>query len=308
MESAEKEIYDRAQSPDYLAITGSRLYGTSRDDSDWDYRGFFVPPFEYLTDSNRKARRDKTEVELAKPPAGDHKVYTLGTFVEGLCKGDPQMLEIMYAPKTHHVHLSEIGAELLANAHRFASKTFYWRIVGFSNSEWRKARGVKVEIPDQPKTEKDVIMMIRNVYGPDKEEMDQIITLLNKKKVYVEIPSLQGMGEKRAEEFHKYGYTASSACHSLRLMFQCRELLETGTMTFPRPESPLLREIKHGRMPLPEIIERYDEAKIKCDEAFQSSKLQEKPDREWANDWYERQVAKALVYDKRMVEAAIGTE
>jgi predicted nucleotidyltransferase len=298
MQTADQILRERAESPDYLAITGSRLYGTNREDSDWDYRGFFMPPFEYLT------TRERSEVELAAPPAGDHKVYTLATFVQGLVKGDPQMLEIMFAPTTHQLHVSDLGRELLGNVHRFVSRMFYHRIAGFSNSEWRKARGVKVEIPERTKTEDDVVMDIRNVFSPDKADMDQIITLLYARRKYREIPSLQGVGEKRRVEFEKYGYTASSACHSLRLMYQCRELLETGRMTFPRPESPVLMEIKNGRMPLSDVTDLYDEATIKCKEAFASSKLQEKPDREWANNWYEQQVAKALVCDRRLVERA----
>jgi predicted nucleotidyltransferase len=29
--------------PDFLAVSGSRLYGTNREDSDHDFRGFVMP-------------------------------------------------------------------------------------------------------------------------------------------------------------------------------------------------------------------------------------------------------------------------
>ena len=57
-------------------------------------------------------------------------------------------------------------------------------------------------------------------------------------------------------------------------------------------------------MPLPQIEELFNEAKAKCDESFATSKLKEKPDSEWALDWYETQVAKALAFDERLAQRA----
>jgi hypothetical protein len=51
----------------YLALQGSRLYGTHRLDSDYDLRGVFLPPLIDLLDSRQK---DALSLVTAKLPSG----------------------------------------------------------------------------------------------------------------------------------------------------------------------------------------------------------------------------------------------
>ena len=71
--NAEKALKEAVDHPDFLSISGSRLYGTARPESDFDYRGFVVPPFEYLVGD-----RNFNDTEL---PGADHKVYALKRFL-----------------------------------------------------------------------------------------------------------------------------------------------------------------------------------------------------------------------------------
>jgi hypothetical protein len=309
MQSANEAIRECALNPDYLVITGSRLYGTFREDSDIDYRGVFTPPWEYLT-----KLKDRDEVDIAKPasarrsnepvsaetPDGDHKVYTFEAYIKYLLKQDPQMLELLFAPLDRVVKCNALGHDLRVNRTAFVCKNFYWRITGYSNSEWRKALGVKVVVPERTKTEDDVVMNIRNIFSPDKAVMDQVIELLFANHKKEQVSSLQGVSAKRKREFEQFGYTCSSACHSVRLMLQCAELLETGKMTFPRPEAPMLSDIKHGRLPLSRVVEEYEAAKAKCDAAFFVSDLPDAPDKKKIMSWLEHLVAKSLLSDKRL--------
>lgn len=73
--------------------------------------------------------------------------------------------------------------------------------------------------------------------------------------------------------------------HAVRIASEAKELLDTGFITFPRPDRELLIKIKTGQMPydqVSEIIERgLEEIKL----AAEKSTLREEPDREWCNEF-----------------------
>src|SRR5262249_22034966 len=58
----------------------------------------------------------------------------------------------------------------------------------------------------------------------------------------------KGSGKKgqRPEYIGKYGYDTKAAMHGLRLLFECKELMELGRITLPRPEKDLLIEVRSG--------------------------------------------------------------
>jgi predicted nucleotidyltransferase len=73
--------------------------------------------------------------------------------------------------------------------------------------------------------------------------------------------------------------------HAVRIASEAKELLETGFITFPRPDRELLVKIKTGQMSydqVSEIIERgLEEIKL----AAEKSTLREAPDREWCDEF-----------------------
>lgn len=289
--------------PDLLVITGSRLYGTARVDeqgniiSDTDLRGFVIPPWEFLTVRNWNQ----------KDLEGDHVVYNIKFFIAQLLACNPQLLECLFAPPSHVVKCTDIGSYVLKMRNLFVSKRFYKRILGFSNSEWRKAQGKKLIIEKRSKTEDDVIMDIRNVFGPRfgeqaKEIMDDVLSLLFSRHDTIEVSSVDGISRKRRDEFERFGYCSSSACHALRLVRQCTELLTTGKMTFPRPDAPELFAIKHGKMTLDQVIPIYNAALAECETAIKTSTLPDSPDCKKIQEMYEDVVAFALANDLRLKE------
>jgi len=58
-----------------------------------------------------------------------------------------------------------------------------------------------------------------------------------------------GGGKKgqRPELEKKYGYDVKAGMHVLRLLYECQELVSTGKITLPRPESDLLVSIRTGK-------------------------------------------------------------
>lgn len=259
--------------PEFLAISGSKLYGTSTPVSDTDIRGVFIPPFSSLIGIHTNGINEEC-VEFD----GDHKVFSLKRFFELAIGGDPQVSELFFTPGNCISHITEIGYRILGIKNAIISKNISRRILGFGYSEWRKAMGVKLKIAKRTKTEDEVIEDIRSVFSPDKDSMDDVIEILFANHERELIPSKSGIGLKKLSQFDKCGYGSSSACHAIRLLGQLEELMLTGDITFPRPDASLLLSIKMGEVPKKEVESIYEEARDKAEKSIEKSVLRDKPD------------------------------
>lgn len=287
----EDELKRLLDKPDLKCLSGSRLYGTSTPESDWDYRGFVFPPFEYLIGFHPFKC---AELE------GDHKIHSANQFLNLVLKGDPQCTELLFAPEGCILEISERGKAILAMRDDVVSMAIFGRIMGYSVGEWRKAMAIQI-VPSKRKTEKeDLINSIRNLYSPDKDSMDRFIEMLDSFDEKIEVSSTKGLGQKRREDVHKYGYCRKSAAHSIRLLGQLIELMETGKMTFPRPESDFLIRIRNGEFEKEKLQEMYDEAVMTCEKIKEKSVLPKIPNckKVWAK--YEKMVAEILLEDPRI--------
>jgi len=156
----ESELNQALDNPDLLIMAGSRLYGTSIPESDYDYRGFVVPPFEYLIGLR------KFEHRVIQNP--DTIIYSLKRFIELLISGDPTCYEILFAPETNIIERTDIGGILLRNRELFACQRFARRIGGYAQSEWRKVTGIQLIPVNHTPNENEVVENIRAVFHPQK--------------------------------------------------------------------------------------------------------------------------------------------
>lgn len=266
-----KTLKEYVESPDFLSVSGSRLYGTATPESDFDLRGFVLPPIEYLIGLNNF---ECFELE------GDHKVYSLKRFLDLVISGDPQCTEILFAPKDYIKTISEIGEIVLSLKQDMISMNLFNRILGYSVSEWRKAMAIKIVPEKRKKDKEELISSIRDLYSPDKENMDNIISILDSfdsKKVVSSIPSI---GAKRKNDIESYGYCRKSASHSIRLVGQLIELMVDGKITYPRPDKDFLLKIRNGLYKKEELQSIYDDFVARAEALKEKSILPLKPNRE----------------------------
>lgn len=73
--------------------------------------------------------------------------------------------------------------------------------------------------------------------------------------------------------------------HAVRVNSEAKELLETGFITFPRPDAQLLLAIKKAEMPWDEISEIIDQGLADLAKAQERSLFQPEPNREFAQDF-----------------------
>lgn len=120
------------EQPDFLAVTGSHLYGCATSQSDRDLRGFVIEPAEYLL--GRKTFRETSELD-----GEDTTVWGLSRFFQQLQKGSPNTFELLFVPESAILICSDEARLLFNNRNLFVSKRLLQPIAGFAISEWRKA-------------------------------------------------------------------------------------------------------------------------------------------------------------------------
>lgn len=287
----ENKLTHAIDNPDLLIMAGSRLYGTNTPQSDYDYRGFTVPPFEYLVGLSNFEHRVIKEPDLI--------VYSIKRFFQLLILGDPTAYEILFAPEANIVKRSDLGGVVLRNRSLFACKRFARRIGGYAQSEWRKVTGTHLVPVKRTSNEDEVVEDIRKVFSPPKEEMDEIIRLLFLQHPRETRSSRRKLGTKRKAQIKQHGYCTSSACHTIRLLGQLREIMQTGKLTFPRPQAKRLLMIKQGKLSLERVQELYEDAKKRADLAIDNTYLPDHAPIEQIQTLYHEIVAHKIGIDCR---------
>jgi uncharacterized protein len=91
----------------------------------------------------------------------------------------------------------------------------------------------------------------------------------------------KGRGKKghRPEIEAKFGYDVKAGMHALRLLYECKELLNAGTITLPRPEREFLIRVRTGKFSVEKVIRMAQRLFAECEQAAASSPLPEKLDR-----------------------------
>jgi predicted nucleotidyltransferase len=91
----------------------------------------------------------------------------------------------------------------------------------------------------------------------------------------------KGRGKKgqRPEIEAKYGYDVKAAMHTLRLLYECKELVTEGGITMPRSERDLLIRVRTGKYSIDRVIAMAHKEFAECEDAAKTSFLPEKIDR-----------------------------
>ena len=76
----------------FETLAGSRLYGTNRPDSDWDYRGIIIPPREYFLGLSRFDQLEWHDRAYNE----DCVYYDIRKFISLCLQGNPNVLELLW--------------------------------------------------------------------------------------------------------------------------------------------------------------------------------------------------------------------
>ena len=96
---------------------------------------------------------------------------------------------------------------------------------------------------------------------------------------------LKQYGRRAQQAREDNGQDLKAMYHSVRLCGEMNEILRTGHLTYPRPEAPLLLDIRNGKLTNEEVGVLIDQAVAEGDRLMAISTLRDKPDGEWLDDW-----------------------
>lgn len=122
----------------FEAKMGSHAYGTNIPTSDIDLRGVFIQPLEDVLKYGYKDQvADKTN---------DIVFYELKRFLELVKKNNPNILELLNAPKDCIIHKDPIYDMIMDEARHFVTKKCRYTFAGYAIEQIRKARGYNKKI------------------------------------------------------------------------------------------------------------------------------------------------------------------
>lgn len=88
----------------------------------------------------------------------------------------------------------------------------------------------------------------------------------------------EGKHGQRPDLEATHGYDTKAAMHAVRLVTEGIELMQTGRITYPRPEVEYLRQVRRGEFSLDRINSVVSSSLIALEDAEQKSKLRDVPD------------------------------
>ena len=270
----------------FIYRSGSRLYGYANENSDYDFRGVYVLPKEaFLSHYNTQEQLSVMEDNE------DWVMYSLHKMMCLYVANDPVAIESLFVSDDDIVKDSPLRRDikdLLMD--KIISKVIYKRLLGFANSEWRKARGERVVLQKPSVGEQKAKDIFQTEFKVPKFLMKDIMNIIDERKPIRVESSISKLGKKKKAEFDKYGYGVSSACHCIRLTIQAINILNGNYNIFPNPEVDVLRKIKRGMMPFDEVNKLYEYYSQMSESAFKKSSLRDRPDVNGIWEWYDKTV------------------
>ncbi len=264
-------------------IFGSHLYGTNTPESDTDYKGIFLPSKrEIYLNKIPKSVNFNTKKESNVKNSNmdiDTEIYSLHYFLELACQGQTVALDMLHCPKELLIESSETWKMIVSERHRFYTKNLD-AFVGYARKQAAKY-GIKGSRLNDAKRildflddkcngnlTADISLKIKDVW----DELPSGEFIIKHQPDVNGIRMLEVCGRKIGETaylyyaynivkkfYDNYGERAEKAAknegidwkavsHALRAAFQVRDILITGTISYPLKESAFLKKVKAGNL------------------------------------------------------------
>ena len=280
----------------YLVLSGSRAYGTSTENSDYDLRGVLLEKPKYLFGLDT--------FEQFEDLPSDTVIYGLKKFASLLAKGNPNVLELLGVEEESIVLMTEQGKMIRDNQGLFLSKRITNTFGNYALAQLRRLQNALCkdsytnEMQQQHLQEVLSAQMnhFRRMYTDfpdgaihiynDEESLKFDIALNNYPlKDFVGIYSeLAGIVKSYSQINHRNRKKSEQALykhgmHLIRLLITGTDILDgKGIITKRKAEQELLMDIRSGKLSFDEIISLAEEYKKDFERAAATTELPEEPD------------------------------
>jgi predicted nucleotidyltransferase len=127
------------ESKDYNIIfeccAGSRLYGTSTETSDYDFRGVVIPSKEYFFGFAKKV-----EQIIDSKDGNDRVLWELRKFFSLALDCNPSIIEILFVTEDRWIQSSDIWKQIISHRDWFVSKKARWTFSGYAISQLKRIK------------------------------------------------------------------------------------------------------------------------------------------------------------------------
>ena len=168
----------------FLTLAGSHLYGNSRPESDWDYRGVFISPPETklgLIGSVEQLEgievfNSLTEAGLELNETDDIVLYELNRFCQLALDNNPNIMDMLchnYKNDKFSIYKSDKGEKLLESKDLFMSTKLKHTFSGYAMAQLKRIKGHNKWITEFPDTDA-VIRFTRYMFEQDRIDFNWI--------------------------------------------------------------------------------------------------------------------------------------
>jgi uncharacterized protein len=210
-------------------LAGSRLYGTYRPDSDWDWRGVVYTPTNVLLGLTKFEQYEQHGDQ-------DITIWTLARFFELAQDNNPNILDILCAPPETWVYHKEAWIQVWRQRSIFLSENVRYRFSGYAVSQLKRLQGHHKWLIDPPSAAPVLEEYSGHIEKSEKggqklhfaDESDKAAWERASGQWQQYQTWLRERNPARAELERKFGYDTKHGAHLVRLMLQAETLLMTG--------------------------------------------------------------------------------
>lgn len=304
---------------------GSHLYGTNTENSDLDLKSIYLPSEKQIIlgkyDKTINTCRPKAISEHNNKNDIDIEIFSLDKWLKLMGEGQTVCLDMLFAPDNMFIEKYrdfDVWEHIQKNKDKLVSKDVM-PLIGYCKQQAQKygLKGYRVaaledtikflsEFKDHTKLKEiDFADFIKST--KQKEEYIKLVQKENPKgiledflkvcdKMYslnCHVKLVRDQIQTRYDEYGKRALLAqkNEGCdwkalsHAVRVNSQGIELLNTGNISFPRPDREILLDIKLGKLEYNQVADIILMGQEMLMGSQANSSLRDKPDYQWIEDF-----------------------
>jgi uncharacterized protein len=210
-------------------LAGSRLYGTQRPESDYDWRAVCWTPTQVLLGLTNFEQFERHGDQ-------DLTVWTLKRFFELAKDNNPNILDILCAPPETWIISYTSWVQIWLSRRLFLSANIRYRFSGYAVSQLKRLEGHHRWLVDPPSHEPQLEefhgRLVSDPSGGQRKEYESPEwenRYISARKSWAQYQTwLEERNPARAALEASYGYDTKHGAHLVRLMLQAESVLATG--------------------------------------------------------------------------------
>ena len=268
----------------YMVRGGSYMYGSNNKDTDWDVVGVYIPSREETFPQERGYLHGFDEpLPVMKPIQAHHVVdkeagkeyditlYPIQKFFALARDGNPNIIDILYAPQDAVLVCTALGEMIVANRNMFVALSLVASYSNYAESQLHKMRNIDNRAFYESM---QVLRAFEDANGVPRETPRESASQYGIE--YERLYDAMLQRSRRSESIKRFGFDTKFAFNLIRLSAQLLSLIETGNMNL-RQQSDTLKAIRAGRWSLERLEQHFYDLNRRIHAAVLSSAMQAKP-------------------------------